>query len=601
MRDIYKYIKTEADDFKTKLVPITENWEWNMWKHLNISTLYKYSKFSTTGPDRPNKNITLPILRLQYRTEGFDVKDVELFVNELKNYYKSLLARKFYQKYARDNKIDDLIDQTVESFVDYGGALLKKGKDAIPEVVPLTTIAFCDQTDIMSGPICIEHFYTPVQLEAMAKFGWKNIDQVLLNCQNTKETVANGTGISAKTTGKFIKIYELHGEFEKEWLNDGDAEYESKADEKYVDQLNIVALYQNENNEDVGITLYHGKEKREDVFKFIARDKINGRALGWGGAEELFEPQVWTNYDIIRMNDMLDAASKIIIKTDDPALETRHPTGLKGLDNLDIITVGEGKTVGQMDTYPRNLALFEKSIQEWEVHAQQLGSATDALMGVSPTAGTPFKLQELVTQTSQGDHDYRQGKLARFMGEVHTDWIIPDIAKKISEDSEFLSELDTDELQQVVNGVINSVANKYIKEAILNGEDIDEEKKQALKDRAKEEFKKKGNKHFIKIFKDEMKKAPLQIYVNIAGKQKDINKMTDKISNVFKFIFSTYDPNTKTFAFQSSPAMVKLLNQLVNYSGLNQIDFNDTIAPEIMAPASPPGQMPAVPGMPVLK
>jgi hypothetical protein len=298
---------------------------------------------------------------------------------------------------------------------------------------------------------------------------------------------------------------------------------------------------------------------------------------------------------------LLDAASKIIIKTDDAALEARHPKGLKELDNLDIVTVGDGKTVGQMDTYPRNLALFEKSVQDWENHAQQLGSATDALMGVSPTSGTPFKLQELITQTSQGDHDYRQGKLARFIGEVHTDWIIPDIAKKISEGDEFLSELDTDELQQVVNGVTNTVVNKYIKEAILNGEDIDEEKKKALKERAKTEFRKKGNKHFIKIFKDEMKKAPLEIYVNIAGKQKDINKMTDKISNIFKMVFSTWNPQTKTFAFQSSPAMVKLLNQIVQYGGLNQIDFGDEITPELMTPASPPGQMPEMPVMPVQK
>ena len=52
--------------------------------------------------------------------------------------------------------------------------------------------------------------------------------------------------------------------------------------------------------------LKKAKEK-ELIYKFIPRDKIFGRALGYGGAEELFEPQVWTNYDTIRIKGLLDA------------------------------------------------------------------------------------------------------------------------------------------------------------------------------------------------------------------------------------------------------------------------------------------------------
>src|SRR5690606_14938177 len=116
---------------------------------------------------RPFKNIIRPILNVAYRTEGFDVKDIVPFVNDLKNYYKSFLVKKFHPRWARENDIDTFIDDMVESYVDYGLALVKNVNDVRPEVVELQTIAFCDQTDILGGPLCILHAYQPDELADM--------------------------------------------------------------------------------------------------------------------------------------------------------------------------------------------------------------------------------------------------------------------------------------------------------------------------------------------------------------------------------------------------------------------------------------------------
>src|SRR3990167_2568665 len=150
--DKYKFLLGEETLFKTARIEVAGNYFWSFFEHVLKSVLYKFSQF-VKGPDenKPFKNIIRPILNLQYRAEGFDVKDIELFINDSEKYYKSFLIKKYHEKWAREKEMDTFIDSLVESYVDFGGALVKRMKNGMPEVVPLQRIAFCDQTDLLSG------------------------------------------------------------------------------------------------------------------------------------------------------------------------------------------------------------------------------------------------------------------------------------------------------------------------------------------------------------------------------------------------------------------------------------------------------------------
>ncbi len=65
------------------------------------------------------------------------------------------------------------------------------------------------------------------------------------------------------------------------------------------------------------------------------------------------------------MKDMLDAASKVILKTTDATVAAKHPSGLKAMDNLEIIDLQDGHDISQVDTVPRNMALFEQSVENY--------------------------------------------------------------------------------------------------------------------------------------------------------------------------------------------------------------------------------------------
>lgn len=581
---VFDYIKTEETAYQTLPITVVEGYEWSMFQHIKTTILYKNSQLLTgKSDDKPVKNIILPILRLQYRTEGFDVKDIVIFVNEVKNYFKSFLVKKFHEKWARQNDIDEFIDQLVESYVDFGGTLVKDINDKRPENVPWPRIAFCDQTNILGGPICEAHQFAPDELEDMAERGWgdKNkgatitIEELIVLSQKENKPSTSPDGKQQnKTPGKHIKIYELHGRFPKWWLTQDQAPAENEdADlNKTVSQLHIVAFYQLAEGEKKGVTLYKGKEKKSP-YKLKLRDPIYGRGLGLGGAEELFEPQVWTTYDMIRMKGMLDAAGKTILKTTDSAVVARHPNGLKDLDNLEIIQVEEGKDIGQLDTFPKNLVLFERSIEEWQAHAQQMGAANDSIMGEKPAAGTPFKLQELVTAESHGLHDYRRGKLASFVAEIYRDWIIPWLKKEVSNGDTFLAELDLDELQAVADSLVTCQTNDMVKEKILNGEEIQDQDVQQFQQKVRANFMKGGNKKFIEILRGEMSEDPLDVEVNVAGKQKDLSAMTDKLVNIFRQIIA--NP-----AILDDPRLAKIFNEILEYSGFSPIDFSTKPPPQ---------------------
>lgn len=560
MQDIYSYVITEENSY-AKPINLVDGWSWNMKDHIRRSFLYKNSQFYEHNDDRkkrPFKNIIRPILNIHYRTEGFDVKDIELYVDDVKNYHKSFLVKKYHDTWARENDIDTFIDEVVESYVDYGAVLVKNVNGVRPEVVDLQTIAFCDQTDMLSGAFAIKHFYSPDQLREMSNVGWGDkrnnatidIETLISLSENTKAT-DNGDN---QTPSKYIEIYEVHGTLHEKYLGE-------KGD-KYVQQVQIIGYYKDQTGNKAGVTLFAKREKLP--FKLLLRDKVFGRACGFGAIEELFEPQKWTNFNEINIIEMLTSASKTLYKTTDPAFKTRN--NLSNKENGDVLVLAEGKDIGQMDTSPRNLAVFNNAVVEWNTHAQVIGAAGDTLQGQSPSSGTPFKLQELITNEAKGLHIYRQGKIATFMDEIYRDWILPYIAKELTKDQSFLAELSAEEFQEIYDRVITNRMNNWRIEETLNGIVHTEQEVQEKKMELQKQMTQSGRKQFIEWTAEDFKDIPIKVKTNIMNKQKDLSMLTDKVVNLIRQFIATPQ-------IRQDPHMNKLLNVVLESSGLSPIFF----------------------------
>lgn len=590
---IYEYILQEEQNFRTERVPLAANWrDWNMYEHIDRSFTLKNSRFYKGPQDykRPFNNIILPIANVNYRTEGFDLKDVQLYVDNAENYHKSFFARKMNTWWAKENKIDEAIDETVESYFDYGLALLRNVNEARPVVIQLQQIAFCDQTDIMSGPICLKHHYSISELKDMAgKWDSRAIDETILLAKFSKNQDKTADE-ETKTPGKYIEVYDLEGMAPESWLGPEKMGQDWEDTGKYTYARFMVTF--NVSPQDgvtkIGKILFKGKAKPS--YKALKRDPIFGRACGRGGIEELFHPQIWTNYSELQIQQMLEAASKVVYLTTDKKLKSQN---LENIKNGRFLEKSDNTTVERLDNQPYNKNAFDNFVNKWEQVARTIGSASDPQLGLNPTSGTPLGTTEIVTAQGVGIHQYRQGKIAEFWAEIYRDWVLPYFKTEIAKGNKWLDDLTLDELQDIAEKISTKKTNERIKKLILDGKVVAPQEMEVIREVMKQEFMNGGPKRFLQILKGEFDDLPMDVEISIANKQKNLFEMVGKLNNVFRTLFT---PGAIQ-AIQQNKGLAQLLNDILETSGLSPVNFGSVTAQQTQQPQQPqqmqPGAVPS--------
>ncbi len=590
--DIHDFVTQQEAAFETEEVQIADNWSWSFRNHVQLIFHLKNGQFFTGENNwlRAFKNIMEPILDLCYWTEDIEVKDVAFWIESSTGKALSFLLKKYHDEvYTHEHDLDTMFDEITESDIDYGGVLIQKGSKR-PEVLALNSVAFCDQTDLLGGPSGLKFYFSPDKLRAMSKYGWGKesngatvtLEDLIVLATAEKET-STMSGQKNKTTGKSIEIYIVRGSLPEAYLKDNNNM------EEHYNQLQIVAKYTDKDGNKEGVILYRKKEG-EGNLKFFTSKKVYQRALGRGIGERLVGPQIWTNFLTIHKTGLLEAASKVPLYTDDSNFGGKNK--IQDMENLEISVIEDGKRIYQVPTAaPTNIQLYDRDINEWYTHAQLTGSAFDPVMGVQPSSGTTFRGQERTVAQGKGPHDKRRGQRAKFIEEIYRDWIIPDMVKEICTGKEFMATLSNEELSWVANELALDAANKKIVDLILNEDkNPGEEDKVALIDFYKEEFFKKGNKHVLKALKDEFKDIAIRIGINIAGKQKNLADLSDKMLSIFQYVFA--NPQAFQQAMQI-PALAKSFENILEVGGMSIGDFSSLLrAPQASVDPAQQQQMP---------
>ena len=84
--DVFSYITTEENNFKTVRVALTSSKDWNMSEHIERCTNVANAWFHKGANDgmRHYDDIVTPVIDVAFRTEGFDVKDIVPYVDDVK-------------------------------------------------------------------------------------------------------------------------------------------------------------------------------------------------------------------------------------------------------------------------------------------------------------------------------------------------------------------------------------------------------------------------------------------------------------------------------------------------------------------------------------
>lgn len=147
----------------------------------------------------------------------------------------------------------------------------------------------------------------------------------------------------------------------------------------------------------------------------------------------------------------------------------------------------------------------------------------------------------------------------------------------------FSEELTLEEMQYVAEQISTNEANKEAVKMTLKyldkeGEAPTQEIINAFKDVTKKDWLKSGNRKFFEVLKDELKDIPLDVYVNITQKQKDMSKTADSITNILTRVMA--NPQ----AFSQIPGIGKTFNELLENAGLSPVDFTQITQAPVQQP-----------------
>lgn len=587
MNSIYDYVREEESRFETDEIQVGENWSFNLRKHVQLIFHLMNGVFYTGENDllRTFKQVMRPLIRLSIWTEDLEVKDIVFFIENQTGRALSFLVKKYHDEvYVKEHDLDTLFDEITESDIAYGAALVQKGVKR-PEIVHLQSIAFCDQTDLLGGPIGFKHNFSPSKLKSMSKYGWgeeKNgatisLEDLCYLATEDKDTAGTLNTKKNKVPGKTIKVYIIRGDLPESYLkDDGDEEYN-------VRQLQIIAFYTDKNNNEEGVTLYRKLEKEGNLELHIS-EKIYGRALGYSDGEALIHPQIWTNFASIHKMNFLETASKVPLVTDDPNWSRQKIQDMER--NLEVTTIGEGKTVKAIQTaFTGNYNLFASSVNELYESGQINVQGFDTLMGKEESAGITFRGQERLVAQGRGWHDRRRGQRAKFIERLYRNWIIPDMVKEILNGKKFLASLSTEEMVWVADQVTTSAVNRKINDLVLEGKKVTKEEQSLMTEVFKQNLLKKGNRQLLEILKDEFRDIEIKIGVNVAGKQKNLSAMSDKLLSILQNAMG--NPQGFQLAMQN-PALSRAFENILEYSNVPIPDFYSLINSQpIISPVQP--------------
>ncbi len=98
---------------------------------------------------------------------------------------------------------------------------------------------------------------------------------------------------------------------------------------------------------------------------------------------------------------------------------------------------------------------------------------------------------------------------------------------------------------------------------------------------------KKGNKQLLKILKGEFQDIEVRMGIDVAGKQKDLANLSDKLLSIFQFIFA--NPAGFQQAMQI-PALAKSFENILEFGGMSIGDFSSLLAAPVVSPMQPQTQ-----------
>jgi len=529
---IGEHINKIIDEYKTGNAEVGNGISFSMYDTINRIDYILNSKYQSGGKDeygfdKPYYNITLSAVNVGVRATDFDTKDIQVQALEPEFEIHSLLERKELENWMEDISFDITLNDIGETRVKYGSSLCKKvikNGQIYVEVVPWGNV-FVNQSNIIDNPIVEVHYMNQLELSKKRDV-WDGLDANYMEIMDLFKNLVNKK--NKEEIKNRIEVYEITGELPKEYIYDNVEPYEYSYQKHFViiDGEKEYVLYSEEINTKDG-----SLENRN--YAILDWDTVTKRGLGLGMVEIGFEAQRWVNDNIIKENQLMAYASKLLIKSSQKLPFENIITEAK---NGTIIPLVDGDLT-RLDLTPSSLPEFANNISSWKDQFVNASSTFPGITGEQQPSNTPLGSVQLQNAEARSIFDYRKEKMGIFIEDIINAWVIPHLMKKMNRKHILAGNYSREQLDIIDMAFAYSKANEKVGE-ILDKEDalpfdIDYE---SLVNEAMEELKKNGDRRYIDIPESFFKNVKSKVRVITTNEKQNKQVILQSLTQLMTFL-----------------------------------------------------------------
>lgn len=545
---IAQLVRKMEDDYNNGNTTISKYVDFDMSETLNKIDAYLYSVHTSgsqdsIGRDKPFFNIVTATRNIWYRATDIDRKHIRIRAGNLRQYVQAFVAQMKLREWMRKSNFGVFLNEWGRNLATYGSAVAKfveKDGELVCINVPWNRI-ICDPIDF-DGNLKIEVLeFTPAQLRKQKGYD-KEMVMSLLEDLSAREDINKQ---KKDNKSEYIKVYEVHGEIPLSHLTEDEND-----EDTYVQQMHVVSFVaksgRGRKTEYQDYTLYKGKEKR-DPYQKDDLIKEDGRTLGIGAIEHLFEAQWMVNHTAKQIKDTLDFASLMILQTGDGSLVGRNV--LNSLITGDILVYDKNQDPNglQQVNNQHDITQIQAFNMMWQNVGKEQTATPDAIRGNTQPSGTAYRLQQLITNESHSLFELMTENKGLGIENMLRKFIIPFIKTQLDTTDEITEVLDSQGVTQFDSMYIPNQAirtrNKKLKDQILSGEIADDIPVAEIEQDLKKSLSVFGNQRSVKpsevpdkTWKEFFKDFEWDAEVDVTHESEDVNEALTSLTTTFQTI-----------------------------------------------------------------
>jgi len=591
MKNIFQQIRDERQDFLQNEIEVVPGYNFSQYNtikkiHLYYTNNYEKGNYEEVGGILRKKvfhNISTWRCEVATKMIDMDIKDFILVSNNPETDWNVFILERELKAWLKKNEMGKILNEISRLLPIYGSVVLQKTKYGA-EVVDLRyfyndqSAKSLDDASYVNKRLLLSHR----DLRKMGKYGWENVDEAIDKFSGKYRQGYDLGGVNQAGSGSnlywegsnvqrvqpqatpLVEVWERYGEVPLSWFTDKESDENEYVLAKYC-VAGVDQVMQNDQGliiAEEGLVLY--KEQIEEIpFKEVHYNKIEGRWLGLGIVEMLFENQRRINEvknQQARANEL--SSIQLFQSVDD----TVAGNVMTDLNNGDILKVKSFIQV--IPTESRNTQAFQQTSLDIEEHSNNLTFSRDVVSGENAPASATLGAVQIQTQQTTAIFDYKKENIGLFLGEFIKDLVFPQIESELNREHVFRLTGTFDELVKLRNNYATRYANQRTVQAILEGAEINQGVYEAFKNIALESITAMGDKIWTAVQKNFFKYLDYNVDIVSTGENRNIYAQINNGNAVLQLLSG--DPT-----ILQDPAKKKVLFKVMSAMGWHTSELED--------------------------